>query len=272
MGDRLAWLVRRDGYRISTGFVGTAIVQDALTRTGHTAAAARLLLQTECPSWLYPVTMGATTIWERWDSMLEDGSINPGEMTSFNHYAFGSVADWLHRVVAGLAPLEPGYRRIAIAPRPLPGLEWASTRHETPYGEASVGWQAADGGLIVTALVPPNATAEVRLPGGGDPLEVGSGRHEWFVADDRAVLQPAMVSLASSLAEIIDDPEAYEAVGRVLDSSDDKLAREFRRNTSWVEYQHLGGRLARMFVAPSVMAMVEEELARLTERRKSGSA
>ncbi|MGL1682664.1 hypothetical protein ACSTIO_23860, partial [Vibrio parahaemolyticus] len=84
-------------------FVGTPLVADALTDGGHLAAAERLLLQTECPSWLYPVTMGATTVWERWDSMLPDGSVNPGEMTSFNHYALGAVADWLHRTVAGLA-------------------------------------------------------------------------------------------------------------------------------------------------------------------------
>ncbi|MFT2588613.1 hypothetical protein, partial [Escherichia coli] len=77
------------GYRIGTGFVGTPLVADALTDGGHLAAAGRLLLQTECPSWLYPVTMGATTVWERWDSMLPDGSVNPGEMTSFNHYALG---------------------------------------------------------------------------------------------------------------------------------------------------------------------------------------
>ena len=68
--------------------------------------------ETENPSWLYPVTMGATTIWERWDSMLPDGTINPGQMTSFNHYALGAVADWMHRTVGGLAPAEPGYRRV----------------------------------------------------------------------------------------------------------------------------------------------------------------
>ncbi len=90
-GRRLADLVRESGYRISTGFVGTPLVADALTTTGHADVAYRLLLQTECPSWLYPVTMGATTIWERWDSMLPDGSINPGEMTSFNHYAHQHV-------------------------------------------------------------------------------------------------------------------------------------------------------------------------------------
>ena len=88
-------------------------VNDALTVTGHLDDAYALLLQREAPSWLYAVTMGATTIWERWDSMLPDGSINPGEMTSFNHYAFGAVADWMHRSVAGLAPA-----RARIPPHP----------------------------------------------------------------------------------------------------------------------------------------------------------
>ena len=116
-GKRLAQLVAERGYRISTGFAGTPFITDALTRTGHLDDAYRLLLQRECPSWLYPVTMGATTIWERWDSMLPDGTINPGEMTSFNHYALGAVADWMHRTVGGIDPLEPGYARVLVAPR-----------------------------------------------------------------------------------------------------------------------------------------------------------
>src|SRR5918996_5119946 len=136
MGERLAALARTAGYRVATGFVGTPIVQDALTGTGHLDAAARLLLQTQCPSWLYAVTMGATTVWERWDSMLPDGSVNPGQMTSFNHYAFGAIADWLHRVVAGLAPAAPGYRELEVRPVPGRGLTRASARHRTPYGEA----------------------------------------------------------------------------------------------------------------------------------------
>src|SRR5262249_21416887 len=115
---RLAELVRGNGYRIGSGFLGTPIICDVLCRAGEHETAYRLLLERECPSWLYPVTMGATTIWERWDSMLPDGSINPGEMTSFNHYALGAVADWLHRVVAGLAPGAPGYRKLLIEPRP----------------------------------------------------------------------------------------------------------------------------------------------------------
>jgi alpha-L-rhamnosidase len=135
-GERLLELVRADAYHIATGFVGTPLVCDALCALGYEEAAYRLLTQRECPSWLYPVTMGATTIWERWDSMLPDGSVNPGEMTSFNHYALGAVADWLHRHVAGLAPAEPGYRRMEISPRPGAGMTYARAQHRTPYGTA----------------------------------------------------------------------------------------------------------------------------------------
>ena len=151
-----------DGFHIASGFLGTPLVTDALTNAGELATAYELLLQRENPSWLYPVTMGATTIWERWDSMLPDGSINPGEMTSFNHYAFGAVADWLHRTVAGLAPAAPGYRRLRVAPRPGPGLTSAGATHETPYGTAEVSWVLTGGTrFALEVTVPPNTTAEV---------------------------------------------------------------------------------------------------------------
>ncbi|MBA2277932.1 MAG: family 78 glycoside hydrolase catalytic domain, partial [Chloroflexia bacterium] len=133
-GARLAALTRADGYHIGTGFVGTPLICDALCDTGEVEAAFRLLTERTCPSWLYPVTMGATTIWERWDSLRPDGTVNPGEMTSFNHYALGAVADWLHRVVGGLAPAAPGYRRLEIRPRIGGSLTSARARHRTPYG------------------------------------------------------------------------------------------------------------------------------------------
>ncbi len=180
-GRRLADLVRISGFRIATGFVGTPLVCDALTSTGHLDVAYRLLMQTQCPSWLYPVTMGATTIWERWDSLLPDGSVNPGEMTSFNHYALGAVADFLHGTLAGLAPAAPGYRRIRVAPRPGAGLTHASAEHETPYGPAAVAWSRSGGNLTVTVSVPPGTTAEVSLPS-GEPVEVGAGMHTFTAA------------------------------------------------------------------------------------------
>ena len=120
--------------------------------------------------------MGATTVWERWDSMLPDGSINPGEMTSFNHYALGAVADWVHRVVGGIAPASPGYERIRVAPRPGGSLTWATTTLQTRRGEVRVAWRLADGQLEVDLTVPDGAMAELDLPG-TDIAELAAGEH-----------------------------------------------------------------------------------------------
>lgn len=173
-GDRLSELAAESGYLISTGFAGTPFITDALTKTGHLDDAYKLLLQRECPSWLYPVTMGATTVWERWDSMLPDGTINPGEMTSFNHYALGAVADWMHRVVGGLSPLEPGYAQVLVAPQPGGGLTEAETALQTPHGRVSVRWTLTGDQLTVETEIPEGVGGVLRLPGQGDrPLQPG---------------------------------------------------------------------------------------------------
>ena len=178
-GDRLAELVRDNGFRISTGFAGTPFVTDALTTTGHLDEAYSLLLERDCPSWLYPVTMGATTVWERWDSMLPDGTINPGEMTSFNHYALGAVADWMHRTIGGIAPLEPGYGSVLVAPQPGGGLSWARASLATPKGKVTTSWHVGeDGALALDLEVPAGVVATVRLPGSADE-EVGAGSHRF---------------------------------------------------------------------------------------------
>ncbi|OQR59145.1 alpha-L-rhamnosidase [Streptomyces maremycinicus] len=177
-GDRLAELVAEGGYTIATGFLGTPLVCDALTSTSHTDTAYRLLLERSCPSWLYQVDMGATTVWERWDSMLPDGTVNPGEMTSFNHYALGAVADWIHRTVGGLAPTAPGYRHILVKPRPGGGLTWARTEHRTPYGTAAVAWRIEDDQLIVDITIPPGTQALIDLPG-IEPRTVTAGTHQF---------------------------------------------------------------------------------------------
>ncbi|MCB0044490.1 MAG: glycoside hydrolase family 78 protein [Caldilineaceae bacterium] len=211
-GDRLATLVRDGGYRIRTGFVGTPLICDALCDTGHYETAYRLLTQRECPSWLYPVTMGATTIWERWDSMLPDGSINPGEMTSFNHYALGAVADWMQRTICGLAPDAPGYGRIAIKPRPGGGITQAEVRHLTPYGPAECAWRIENGRIHMSVVIPPNTTALVSLPGNdGSPLEVGSGTWSWS-ADYAASDARGPYTVDDLVSEIMSEPAAREAV------------------------------------------------------------
>ncbi|GAA1936283.1 glycoside hydrolase family 78 protein [Microbacterium aoyamense] len=190
-GRRLAELVHEGDYLIQTGFVGTPLVCDALAATGHVDAAYHLLMQERMPSWLYAVTMGATTVWERWDSMLPDGSVNPGEMTSFNHYALGAVVDFMHRIVGGLAVTEPGYRRVRIAPVPGGGLEHASTAHVSPFGPIEVAWAREDSRLILDVSVPPGITADVVLPAPGEsPRIVGQGHHRFECAYRRASDDP----------------------------------------------------------------------------------
>ena len=195
-GRRLAELVVQGDHRIQTGFVGTPIICDALVAVGAVDTAYHLLLQEQFPSWLYPVTMGATTIWERWDSMLPNGEINPGEMTSFNHYALGAVVDFLHRVVAGLAPLEPGYKKILVKPIPGGGMTRASARHITPLGAAEVSWVRDGDSITVDVTVPMGATADIQLPGDLVPrATVAGGAHRFtsnFAAAEHDAVAPVL--------------------------------------------------------------------------------
>ncbi|MEU1851279.1 family 78 glycoside hydrolase catalytic domain [Streptomyces sp. NPDC019990] len=207
-GRRLVEIVRRAGFRIATGFAGTPLICDALTEAGAPEIAYRMLLETGCPSWLYPVTRGATTVWERWDSLLPDGTVNPGEMTSFNHYALGAVADWLHRSVAGLGEAGPGWKRLRVAPVPGGTLTRAYAAHLTPYGRAEAGWERHGDTLTVTAVVPPNTTAVIQLPGGEPAFEVGSGRHTFTV---RGFTTPAWPPRA--LRHPFSSPEEEPATG-----------------------------------------------------------
>ncbi len=216
-GERLAFLVRTAGHRISTGFAGTPLVTDALTLTGYVDDAYRLLLQTECPSFLYPVTMGATTIWERWDSVRPDGTVNATGMTSLNHYALGAVADWMHRVVGGLQRSAPGWSRIRIAPQPGGGLTYAKAEHDTVRGRAASSWRLDGRTLTIEAVIPGGATAEVRLPQHPDGLivEVGPGEHAWTyeVPEDTG---PSEITMDTKLGEIAKLPEVWAAIAEVL--------------------------------------------------------
>jgi alpha-L-rhamnosidase len=177
---RLSVLIRRNSrFKIATGFAGTFLIGHALTKVGMTQLFYRMLYHRKCPSWLFPVDMGATTIWERWDSLLPDGSVNPGQMTSFNHYALGSVADWMHQTIAGLKALEPGWKRFRVAPIPGGDLTYAKAHYLSPYGWIHTSWALKNGSILLEVTVPPNTTAEVVVPGENDgmPVVVGSGKH-----------------------------------------------------------------------------------------------
>ncbi|WWC63686.1 uncharacterized protein I303_106291 [Kwoniella dejecticola CBS 10117] len=178
---RLEWLTRWAYFKVSTGFAGTPILLPILAENGLQHIAYRMLQERDNPSWLYSVGMGATTIWERWDSALPDGTINPGQMTSFNHYALGAVAEFMHSNIGGLSPLEPGWKKALIKPLPGGTLTSASTSHSSPYGKFAVEWKIQGDKLLVDIEVPPNASAKVDLPGMKEEDEVGSGKKSYEV-------------------------------------------------------------------------------------------
>ena len=176
---RLAADVRKFEH-LTTGFLGTPVLSKALSDYGYLDEAYMLLNRTEYPSWLYPVTKGATTIWERWDGIKPDGTFQSASMNSFNHYAYGAIGEWMYRVVAGIGldEKQPAYKHIVFQPHPGGGLTSAKASVQSMYGEVAAGWNIAEGKMTLTVEVPPNATATVLLPDstlstvteGGKPL------------------------------------------------------------------------------------------------------
>jgi alpha-L-rhamnosidase len=165
--DTLVNLLEENKIHLTTGFVGTPYLCHVLSNNGRSDIAYKLLLQTDYPSWLYQVTKGATTVWEHWDGLKPDGTFWSRDMNSFNHYAYGSIGEWLYRVVAGIDTDEakPGYKHILIRPQPGAELAYAKAGLQTMYGLVKSEWEKADGRMKVKVTVPPNTTATVILPG-----------------------------------------------------------------------------------------------------------
>jgi len=164
--ERLVKNIKDYGTHLTTGFLGTPYLCDVLTRFGYADIAYSLLMQKTYPSWLYPVTKGATTIWERWNGVRPDGSFEPATMNSFNHYAYGAIGDWMYRVVAGLDmdDVIPGYKHIVIKPIAGGGLTWASASLQTGYGKIVSGWKIENGKLVLDIEIPVNTTATIYIP------------------------------------------------------------------------------------------------------------
>ena len=177
--QRLVDNVVRYKDHITTGFLGTPYICEELSRWGHSDVAWRLLLQETCPGWLYQVKMGATTIWERWDSMGPDGSLPENGMNSFNHYSYGAVGDWLYRWAGGIRETEPGYRSFVVDPHPGGGLAWLETSHRCPYGDIRVKWTASGSQLkSIDVQVPVGCIAVITCPD-GTFRRVGSGSYHF---------------------------------------------------------------------------------------------
>ncbi|MBE6482710.1 MAG: alpha-L-rhamnosidase [Actinomyces ruminicola] len=217
-GKRLAELVAKTGYTISTGFAGTPWVLPALAQAEQWQAAYQLLTQTRCPSFLYPVSMGATTIWERWDAILPDGELNDHGMTSLNHYALGAVAAWLYEEVAGLQRLAPGWSQIRIAPHVGGGLTHARAEHTTVLGTVAAGWRIEDRTMYVEVTVPEGAQAEVVLPldPAGRSINVGPGAHDWAYDLPTDYGSRPDLSMDTPLAELATDATMWTAIQKVF--------------------------------------------------------
>jgi alpha-L-rhamnosidase len=171
----------RERKHLTTGFLGTPYLLHVLSDYSYLDLAYMLLQRKEYPSWLYPVTKGATTIWERWDGIKADGSFQDAGMNSFNHYAYGAVGEWMYRVMAGLEIDEsmPGYKHIVIAPRPGGDFTEVNASHDTPYGRAVSHWTKTASRFELSVDVPANTMATIRLPNakleavteGGKPIQ-----------------------------------------------------------------------------------------------------
>lgn len=173
VADALAQQIQDCGTMLQTGFVGTAYVMHALSEYGHTDLAYSLLLRKEYPSWLFSVRQGATTVWEHWDGIHEDGTFWSSDMNSFNHYAYGAVADWVYGVACGIRPAEPGFGRAIIAPVPDARIGRLSAKINTVHGEISCAWRHTDGRVRyeITTCV----DTEIHIE--GKVYHVGKGRY-----------------------------------------------------------------------------------------------
>jgi alpha-L-rhamnosidase len=172
---RLVQNIKDYGNHLTTGFLGTPYLCHVLSRFGFDNVAYDLLMQETYPSWLYPVKMGATTIWERWDGIKPNGSFQTPDMNSFNHYAYGAIGDWMYKTIAGINPVadRPGYKYMVISPKPGGKITSASAELETVYGTVKSAWTLDNGLLKLDVTIPANTKARIVLP--GNTQEVGSG-------------------------------------------------------------------------------------------------
>jgi len=190
---------------ITTGFLGTPLISLTLTDIGRNDLAYMLLKRTRYPSWLYPVTMGATTIWERWDGQKPDSTFQDKGMNSFNHYAYGAIGKWMYQVVAGIGIDEqnPGYKHIIINPRPGGGLSSVKATHQSLYGEITSGWELEGEKLTMEVEIPANTSATIHIPGDPSLIEINSSALDELGLDYKTVEGETLISAGSGTYAIV---------------------------------------------------------------------
>lgn len=200
--------LRKDFYRIRTGFTGTPLLLPALFSAGMDEDAYRILFSRDFPGWLYAVRMGATTVWERWNSVLPNGKISGTNMNSLNHYAYGSVCEAVFSCIAGLQPTAPGWKSARIECHPDFRLREISLSYDSPSGTYAVAWELLQNGTLrVEVTIPAGCRARLCLPGGGEE-ELKSGRYLRTVRTPERILHP--FSLDTPNLDILQNPAARE--------------------------------------------------------------
>ncbi|MBD7971211.1 family 78 glycoside hydrolase catalytic domain [Paenibacillus gallinarum] len=192
---------------LSTGFVGTPYLCHTLTENNLHDLAGTIFMQEDYPSWLYSVKKGATTIWERWNSILPNGDFDESGMNSLNHYAYGSIGEWMYRRLAGINAMEPGYKKILIKPQFVKGITFVDASFDSVYGEIKSKWSCENKQIQIDIEIPANTTAVLYLPEQDEPIEVGSGSYHYEYATDTS-LEKDRFSMESTLKEILDEPLA----------------------------------------------------------------
>ena len=205
--------VVRHGYRMVTGFIGSPFLLFALADNGYFETARRVLMNNGFPGWLYEVDMGATTIWERWNSLMPDGTPNPDGMNSYNHYAYGSVMEFVYRRIAGIEAKEAGFAKIKIAPHPVKGLPKLYVEYESVRGKIVSGYSQKDGKIEYDIEIPEGVEAEIVLPD-EKPVLVKGGRHA-FVRDSEE-LRSEPFTPESTVLEVFENPKAVQAFNEVF--------------------------------------------------------
>lgn len=211
--NTLKAVIAKRNNHLCTGFIGTPYLCHVLTEINHHDIAGSIFLKEDYPSWLYPVKKGATTIWERWNSILPNGDFDTSGMNSLNHYAYGSIGDWMYRRLAGINQLEPGYKRILIKPRFIKGITRVKAAFKCMYGDIKSAWSCKDGCIKVDLSIPANTTAVVYLPEKEEPMELGSGSYH-FEYDTETDLEIKRFTRESTLQEILAEPLAVEIFNR----------------------------------------------------------
>ena len=176
LAKRLAELIEENDGKMATGFIGTPEILHALSNNGYTDLAYSLLLSEKNPSWLYSVNRGATTMWEHWNGIKEDGSFWSEKMNSFNHYAYGAVYSWIFDTVMGVTPTEAAYKTFSITPHPSRLLGFAKASLNTRYGRIASAWYYRDGYIHFEFEVPDGTEATITLPS-GRTATVGAGSY-----------------------------------------------------------------------------------------------